>query len=84
MKKLILGLIACVIIPASCSQKHMMGNKQEENEKVIGHRKDSITPEDATMDSGSDGISTTGSYDPRILWFLQNLHAALDSKKSNL
>ena len=79
MRKSILGLIACVILSASYSHKDVAENKPGGNEKVTDHRNDSIATNDAATDNSGDGISFIGVYDPRTVWFLQNLHVAMDN-----
>ncbi|WP_298648801.1 hypothetical protein [uncultured Proteiniphilum sp.] len=75
----ILGLAACFLLPASCLQKEGAGgDKPEGNEMVGSHRNDTVTTNDTTADIGDDGGSATRSCDPRTVWFLQNLHVAMD------
>ena len=76
----ILGLVASVLLPASCLQKDAAGgNKPEGNEMVVNHRNDTVTTNDTIVDIGDDSGSATRSYDPRTIWFLQNLHVAMDN-----
>lgn len=79
MRKSILGLIACVILPVSCSQEDVTENKPEGNERITDYWNDPIAINDVITDNPGDGIFVIEACDPRTVWFLQNLHVAMDN-----
>lgn len=79
MRKSILVLIACVILPVSCLQKDVDGNKLEGNERVVNHRNDPIVANDIAPDSSDNGNPVIGGCDPQTVWYLQDLHVTMDN-----